>query len=689
MYSSANPTELPDHSAVDPPEMSAASQGDFSEGSRPASDLIDSINAELQRQQTRNCARFDRGFALLMLVQWFAAIGIALWIGPLAWAGDTSYLHPHVTLAIFYGGMLTLVPVVLSRIAAGQSITRLTIAATQMLMSGLLIHLTGGRIETHFHIFGSLAFLAFYLDWQVLVLASVVIAVDHLLRALFLPFSVFGSDSVELGRWLEHLGWVVFCDVFLIFACRSGRRTLRELATRHVEREELLKRAHYDPLTGLPNRSLLSLKISESISRASSAETGFSCLYIDLDRFKDINDQLGHNAGDTILRMVAERMKSRMTGEIFLARLSGDEFAALVPHSRAEPDRCEAFARSILRSLLQPFVLGGREWVLGASIGISSYPRDGQDEAELLASSDRAMYRVKRSGRNGLLVYSPAGLEEDRKRQEAELLRAIAEGEFQLFYQPIFRADGSIASLEALLRWITNPADSVHRAISPGYFIPLAEVTGLIVQLGSFVLHQACQQATEWRRRGLLPGSIAVNVSSLELARQDFSNAVLLTLRQHGTPADAIELEVTESALVNDFALAEQHLKLLRQHGIKISIDDFGTGYSSLGRLRQLTLDTLKIDRIFIEGVASSEADRTVVEHIIAMAHTLGMKVVAEGVETETQRQILAALGCDQLQGFFFARPANRETTETFLLQHPARENFDPPEGKETSASVS
>jgi EAL domain-containing protein (putative c-di-GMP-specific phosphodiesterase class I) len=254
----------------------------------------------------------------------------------------------------------------------------------------------------------------------------------------------------------------------------------------------------------------------------------------------------------------------------------------------------------------------------------------------------------------------------EREQAEEDLHRAIEKREFKLHYQPIFHANGSIAGLEALLRW----HDPVRGNISPGHFIPLAEQTGLIVQLGSFVLHEACKQATDWHSRGLLPGRIAVNVSSLELAREDYAQTVILTLRQHYTPPQCIELEVTETALVNDFALAERHLRVLREYGIRISIDDFGTGYSSLGRLRQLTLDTLKIDRLFVDGVASSEADYTVVEHIIAMAHTLGMTVVAEGVETDLQLQALRSLNCDQLQGFLLSRPLDQQTAEALLLQH-------------------
>jgi diguanylate cyclase (GGDEF)-like protein len=660
-HSTATVTQLPGWT---PPSV------DRSEpfGELPA---VDTIETEVRRHHTTICARIDRHFTWLMLLQWAAAIAIALWISPLTWAADISYLHPHVTMAIFYGGALTMLPVYLTLIAPGERLTRLTIGVMQMLMSSLLIHLTGGRIETHFHIFGSLAFLAFYLDWQVLLIASATIAIDHFLRGMFLPFSIFGVHTVQPWRWLEHTTWVVFCDIFLVIACTDGLRNLRTLTVRHIECGELLRRALYDSLTGLPNRSFLSEKMTTAIqdfADPGSRKEGFCCLYIDLDRFKAVNDQMGHIWGNTLLVRVAERIRSRLDDDAFLARAGGDEFVALVPQVAAQPRRAEEVARSILRGLLQPFDLEGTEITLGASIGISRYPQDGQNEAELLLKSDRAMYHVKRAGRNDVLVHSAESSLESSERDQAEqdLHRAIEGNKFKLHYQPIFHANGVIAGLEALLRW----PDPERGNIPPSHFIPLAEETGLIVQLGSFVLHEACKQATDWHSRGLLAGRIAVNVSSLELAREDFAKAVILTLRQHYTPPECIELEVTETALVNDFALAERHLRVLREFGIRISIDDFGTGYSSLGRLRQLTLDTLKIDRLFVDGVASSEADKTVVDHIISMAHTLGMTVVAEGVETESQLLALRSLNCDQLQGFLLSKPLDPQSAEALLLEH-------------------
>jgi len=645
-------------------------------GENPPSIESQAIDAEVRRQHNLLCRRIDQYFAWLMLLQWAVAIVIALWISPFAWAADVTYLHPHLVLAILYGGALTLLPVILIRIAPGERSTRFTIAVTQMLMSALLIHLSGGRIETHFHIFGSLAFLAFYMDWQVLVVASAVIALDHYLRGVFSPYSVFGIAAAQPWRWLEHVGWVVFCDVFLILGCSSRLRSLREAAQRHIERATLLRRAHYDFLTGLPNRAYLSEWLSDAIREARAHDSCFSCLYIDLDRFKEINDQVGHPSGDILLREIASRIKSRLDDGAFLARIGGDEFVAVILESSPNPIRGEEVARAILRSLSQPFPTGDEQVTLGVSIGICAFPRDGRDEVELLRNSDRAMYRVKRVGRNHYLTYLPQLFAADAERSlaEHELLRAIRQGAFTLHYQPIFLArvgpetSNRLIGVEALMRWW----DPVRGNISPAHFIPLAEETGLILQLGSFALHEACKQAADWRHRGLLPGSIAVNVSSLQLAREDFAESVILTLRQHYTPADAIELEVTESALMQDFSLAERHLRRLREFGIRISIDDFGTGYSSLGRLRQLTLDTLKIDRLFVEGVANSEADRTVVEHIIAMAHTLGMKVVAEGVETETQLETLCRLNCDHLQGYLLGRPMDRERIESLLIEHAA-----------------
>jgi diguanylate cyclase (GGDEF)-like protein len=633
----------------------------------------ETVESALRKTYLAICMRIDRYFSWLMLAQWVAAILTALWISPVSWAGDTSYLHPHVTIAILYGGLITLAPVYLTLMAPGQRITRLTIAVSQMLMSSLLIHLSGGRIETHFHVFGSLAFLAFYLDWQVMLAASLTIAADHFLRGMFLPYSIFGTHIVQPWRWLEHTAWVVYCDIFLLIGCRRRMRSLRELTARHIECEGLLRRARYDPLTRLPNRSYLSETMAEAIEKfndaeASASKDGFGCLYIDIDRFKAVNDDLGRVWGDALLPLVAERIRSRLCEDAFLARVGSDEFVAIVPLLAAQSNRGEEAARAILRGLLQPFELDGKDVTVSASIGISHYPQDGQDEAELLWKSDRAMYDVKRAGRNDYLVHTPERTADGEEREQAEerLRRAIDRKEFRLHYQPIFHAGGQVAGLEALLRW----SDPVRGNIPPGHFIPLAEETGLILQLGRFVLHEACKQASDWHSRGLLAGRIAVNVSSLELAREDFARTVKLTLRQHYTPPECIELEVTETALVNDFALAERHLRELHDYGIRISIDDFGTGYSSFGRLRQLTLDTLKIDRIFVEGVADSEADATVVEHIIAMAHTLGMIVVAEGVETESQLLALRSLNCDQIQGYLLSKPLDEKSTEALLIEH-------------------
>src|SRR5579859_5852623 len=266
------------------------------------------VEAELRRQYTVMCARIDGHFVWLMLLQWAAAIATALWISPLAWppilSGGSSSLHPHFgmalfSMALFYGGALTLVPIALTRLAPGQRITRLTIAVAQVLMGSLLIHLTGGRIETHFHIFGSLAFLAFYVDWQVLLAASITVAADHYLRGVYMPYSVFGVYAVQPWRWLEDIGWVLFCDIFLITASIGRLTRFRELTTRHLERGELLHRAYYDPLTGLPNRTFLLEKLSEAIRESreavphnpSALTSSFGCLYVDLDQFKDVRSE--------------------------------------------------------------------------------------------------------------------------------------------------------------------------------------------------------------------------------------------------------------------------------------------------------------------------------------------------------------------------------------------------------------
>ncbi len=624
-----------------------------------------------------------------MLLQWAAAIGIALLTSPRTWAGDTSRLHPHVLMAVFYGGLLTLVPVMMTWSAPGERITRLTIATTQMLMSSLLIHLTGGRIETHFHIFGSLAFLAYYLDWQVLVTASLVIATDHFLRMIYLPFSVFGSYSVQPWRWVEHVGWVLFCDVFLIIVCLDRLHSLRELSRTHVERGDLLHKAYHDALTGLPNRVYLSEKIAESMQRSGEGGAGFGCVYIDLDQFKEINDTLGHASGDTLLRSVADRMQGKLGVAIPLARVGGDEFVAIVPHVPEFPDLVQEVARGLLRSLLLPFDISGQQVTIGASIGISNYPQDGEDEAELLMKSDKAMYRIKRTGRKGCLVYSPTLFAEAGEQTAAEdqLRHAMAKGELIVHYQPLIEHGGAITGFEALVRWM----DPERGSILPDQFIPLAEETGLIVPLGAYVLREACRQAAEWRRLGSFFGKIAVNVSSLQLATPDFAAFVINTLNEHGLPPEAIELEITESALFGDFELTRRHLMEIRGHGMRVTIDDFGTGYSSLNRLRELALDSLKIDRLFVESIATSEPDRLLVQHIIGMAHSLGMSVVAEGIETDGQLEILRSLRCDHLQGYLLGKPLNQiETEQLFVHSEGTEPRADTaPHGGERPISVS
>ncbi|WP_446742143.1 putative bifunctional diguanylate cyclase/phosphodiesterase [Silvibacterium acidisoli] len=628
---------------------------------------VESVQKEADKQYRSLCARTDRYFGWLMPFQWISAIILSIWVSPISWAGDTSYLHPHVSMALLYGGLITLTPLVLIRLMPGEKITRLTVAANQMLMSSLLIHLTGGRIETHFHIFGSLALLACYLDWQVLLVASVVIAADHILRGIFLPFSIFGSYAVQPWRWLEHIGWVIFCDFFLIFTCFDRLRSLRMLAVRHIERGELLHRAYHDALTGLPNRIYLSHKIERSIDECRRNGNSFSCLYVDLDRFKEVNDKMGHTCGDILLRSVASRMRERLGEDALLARIGGDEFVAVLPHRDNVLESAEETARSLLRVLLQPFDLDDTRVAIGASIGISKYPRDGEDEVELLHNSDKAMYRVKRSGRNGYLAYSAEIFRDARKLTQAEerLRAALLQNEFDVHYQPLYYSNGKMSGLEALLRW----TDPQRGNVPPSEFIPLAEETGLIIQLGEYVLDRVCRQASAWHSAGLLVGPVAVNISSLQLGREDFARNVLATLERHNTSPAWIELEVTESAVMGNFALAERQLRDLRTHGVLISIDDFGTGHSTLSRLRQLTFDTLKIDRLFVESTANSHTDRLMVEHIIHMAHSLGMKVVAEGVETEEQLAALRSLECDQVQGYLFSRPLNAASVEDLLVQ--------------------
>jgi diguanylate cyclase len=479
--------------------------------------------------------------------------------------------------------------------------------------------------------------------------------------------SQFAADSYCLtpassmdSRWLAlviatlTLGLLAITTILLVYDAHLESNIRRYNEMLEQANARLRHAATHDALTGLPNRVLLADRLRQAIARASRDEMRFAVLVVDLDRFKAINDSLGHIAGDELLQEVARRLAGLLRKEDSLARLGGDEFVLLI-HEVSVPADAEQVARKILTQVALPFQLAGLDVHVSPSVGISLCPDDGDDSETLLQHADAAMYHAKKKGRNTFQFFAPAMNAFARERLELEsgLRTALAQREFELHYQPkVDVATGRIESAEALIRW-RHPKRGL---IPPGGFIPLAEETGFIVQLGEWVLYEACRQARAWQDEGVHL-RMAVNLS----ARQFRQDSLIETVRGALTAARLepryLELELTESAVMQDAESSVQIMRRLSDAGLRISVDDFGTGYSSLSYLRRLPLDKLKIDRSFIREIVTSRDDAEIVRAIVTLAHSLHLKVIAEGVETAEQLTFLRALGCDQYQGFYCSPP--------------------------------
>jgi diguanylate cyclase (GGDEF)-like protein/PAS domain S-box-containing protein len=420
--------------------------------------------------------------------------------------------------------------------------------------------------------------------------------------------------------------------------------------------ERLEHLAHYDPLTDLPNRLLVQSRLQHAIDRAERHQYQIAALYIDLDHFKTVNDSLGHPVGDELLAALARRMSTRLRDEDTLARLGGDEFL-LVIENAVQPESAAAVARTLIDLLAQPFMLpSGHEVFIGVSIGISLFPNDARSVTELIQHSDLAMYQAKQQGRNTYRFHTEAltAAASERLALETRLRHALDRNEFVLHYQPLINAKtGQFIGAEALVRW-QPPGESL---VPPGKFIPIAEETGLIVPLGEWVLRAACLQARAWMDAGLAPLLMAVNLSGRQFQSTDMAELVNTVLKETGLPAHLLELELTESMLMGSAEQSIATLDALKALGVRLAIDDFGTGYSSLAYLKRFPIDKLKIDQSFVRGLADDANDREIAATIIAMARSLRLDVLAEGVETEQQLAFLCQQGCDQYQGYFFSKP--------------------------------
>ena len=462
--------------------------------------------------------------------------------------------------------------------------------------------------------------------------------------------------SVE--RALDHAN--------LLKGKRRDKEQIESLLRERTEQRDRL--ASYDTVTQLPNRALFEDRVKQAVAIARATNQSLGVLFISLDQFKKVNDSLGHGPGDTLLREFAERLKSCISTSDTVARFGNDEFALLRTGIDGTNDVIETIG-SLFQVLKFPFDLPGHELFATASVGVSLFPLDGEDCHTLLKNAGAALYKAKRSGGANYQFFT-ADLHELAARRlelESDLRRAIQNEEFLVHYEPRVSVDSlAITGVEALVRW-QHPQLGL---ILPSEFIPLAEDTGLIVPIGEWVLREACLQGRRWRDQGFAPVHIAVNISARQFHDQDLAQMVIGILEETGLPPNYLELELTESSIMQDAEFAAGMLSRLKSKGINISIDDFGTGFSSLASLKRLPIDALKIDQSFVREVTSDPDDSALVNAIITLAHNLRLKVIAEGVETEAQLRFLQLLRCDEIQGYFFSKPVPADTLVSLFDSH-------------------
>ena len=454
-------------------------------------------------------------------------------------------------------------------------------------------------------------------------------------RHLYMRIS--GEPVFEAGVFKGYRG--VACDV-----------TQATLAEQRVQ-----QLARFDSLTGLPNRNMFTHELERAVSKAQRSGGAFALLFIDLDRFKTINDTLGHAAGDDLLKVMAIRLSGLLRGADMVARLGGDEFVVLIDGC-VEPEALSQVAHRLLGVLSDPLLLSECSVQVNASVGISLYPANGADAATLLKCADTAMYQAKARGKNNFQFFTP---EMTRRAAhhfalESDLRQAVERQELRLHFQPKFHArSGALTGVEALVRW----QHAQRGLLGPGEFITLAEESGLIVPIGRWVMEEACQQMRRWRDEGFDAVRCAVNLSVRQLASKTLTDDLRMSLASARLEPDALEIEITESLLMADPDRAQLVLQRLHAMALRIAIDDFGTGYSSLAYLKRFPAQTLKIDRSFIGGLPADRDDVAITEAVVAMAHRLGKAVVAEGVETKAQLRFLRDIGCDEVQGYLLGRP--------------------------------
>jgi diguanylate cyclase (GGDEF)-like protein len=498
------------------------------------------------------------------------------------------------------------------------------------------------------------------LVWSALVLfLSAAIHVVFRLKVLH-PIQALIAASQKVGRG-EHTRVEVKSTDELGVLAQAFNAMADEV---RQEQEKLYRQANFDTLTGLPNRMMALDRINQAINRARRTRQRFALFFIDLDNFKNVNDSLGHAVGDELLVATGARVRAALRDADTVARLGGDEFLVLAPDVANEL-QVEEIAERLIRAISEPQTLSGRKVVARCSVGIAIFPDNGDSLENLMANADNAMYQAKSMGQGSAIFFTEEMNTRLRERMQMEqdLNVALETGQLALHFQPIFDTTSQThRGAEVLLRW-NHPEKG---AINPAHFIPLAEGTGQIVGIGDWVLEQACRNWSSWRNAGIDPGFLAINISRIQF-RKRFAKRLVELMSLHGIPPHALELEITESVLLDDHHHVADELSSLRAVGVTLSLDDFGTGYSSLSYLKRFRFDALKIDRGFVAGLPNNPEDVSLVKAILAMAKGLDLKVVAEGVEHDEQLSFLGLQGCELAQGYLLARPMDGEAYLTYL----------------------